>query len=145
MWTNRVVTRGSGLLTWPTLMLPRGMCGAHLCWHGPIGLWHVAPGCWPSPLWCCHVAHPLSSFIFILSASHTQFVPRVAIIPQVVPRVALIKSHPLINPFNLFYLPWIYFNSSTYPKIMKISPKISKFMMIIPVIFNSIFTPVSLN
>jgi hypothetical protein len=23
-WTNRVVTRGSGLLTWPTLVLPRG-------------------------------------------------------------------------------------------------------------------------
>jgi hypothetical protein len=60
-------------------------------------------------------------------------------------RVILIKSQLLINPFNLFYLLWIYFNSSTYPKIMKFSPKIPKFMMITSVIFNSIFTPVSLN
>jgi hypothetical protein len=65
--------------------------------------------------------------------------------PQVAPRIALIKSQPLIFPFNLFYLPWIYFDSSTYPKIMKFSSKIPKFMMIIPVIFDSIFTPVSLS
>jgi hypothetical protein len=63
---------------------------------------------------------------------------QMSLCPQVAPRVILIKSQPLINPFNLFYLLWIYFNSSTYPKIMKISSKIPKFMMIIPVIFNSI-------
>jgi hypothetical protein len=41
---------------------------------------------------------------------------------------------PLICLFNLIYLLWIYFNSSTHPKIMKFSPKIPKFMMITSII-----------
>jgi hypothetical protein len=115
------------------------------CWHGPIGLWHVAVACWPGPLWCCHVAHLLSSYVLYPLCFLHPICTQSCCYPQVVPRVSLIKSQPLINPFNLFHLLWIYFNSSAYPKNMKFSPKISQFMMITPVIFNSIFAPASLN
>jgi hypothetical protein len=128
----------------PLVRYPR-QCGSHLCWPGPIGLWHMAVPCWPDPLWCCHVAHPLSSLIFYSQCFSYPVCTQSCCCLQVVPRVALIKSQPLINPFNLFYLLWIYFNSSTYPKIMKFSSKISKFMMITPVFFNSIFAPISLH
>jgi hypothetical protein len=64
--------------------------------------------------------------------------PAVYLSPKLHPDKSLIESQPLICLFNLFYLLWIYFNSSTYPKIMKFLPKISKFMMITSVIFNSI-------
>jgi hypothetical protein len=119
-------------------------CGAHLCWRGPIGLWHVAVACWLGPFWCCHVAHPLSSSIlYSLCFSYPVFTQGCCC-PQVVPRIILIKSQPLINSFNLFYFLWIYFNSSTCPKIIKFLPKIPKFMVITFVIFNSNFTPASL-
>jgi hypothetical protein len=63
---------------------------------------------------------------------------------QVAPRWTLEWIWVLDLSFNLFYLLWIYFNSSTHPKIIKFSPKIPKFMMIILVIFNSTFSPASL-
>jgi hypothetical protein len=156
-WGGSVVWRHVAQAEWggPVIACHVALWWAHLsvtcakvgptCWHGPMGGCHVALGCWAGPIWCCHVAHPLSSSVLYLLCSLYPVCTQDYGYPQVAPRVLLIKSQPLINPFNLFYLLWIYFNSSTYPKIMKISPKIPKFMMIIPVIFNSIFTPVSLN
>jgi hypothetical protein len=170
MWVAVAVPCGISLVRWLSVVVSCGIhwdevdhwlaatwhCGgAHLsvtctrvgptCWHGPMRGCHVALGCWVGPIWCCHVAHPLSSSVLYLFCFLHPVCTQDYCYPQIAPRVILIKSQPLINPFNLFYLPWIYFNSSTYPKIMKFSPKISKFMMIIPVIFNSIFTPASLN
>jgi hypothetical protein len=77
----------------PPVRYPR-QCGAHLCWHGPIGLWHVAVVCWPGPLWCCHVAHLLSSFIFILGVFHTQFVPRVVVVPKLYSELPWLNLSP---------------------------------------------------
>jgi hypothetical protein len=110
--------------------------GAHLCWHGPRGLWHVAGACWLGPFLCCHVAHPLSSSIMYSLCFLHPVCTQDCCCPQVVPIIAL------INSFNQFHLLW---NSSPCPKIMKFSPKIPKFMMITPVIFNSTFDPVSLH
>jgi hypothetical protein len=143
------------LLMWAGEWVPRGMCGAHLsgvlcqggahlCWHGLIGWWHVAAACWLGPIRCCHVAHLLSSPVLYYLCFLHPVCTQSCCCPQVVPRVVLIKSEPLICLFNMFYLPWIYFNSSTWPKILKFSPKISKFMVITPVIFNSIFALASL-
>jgi hypothetical protein len=140
-----------GLGRWTGKMLTRGISGTHLSdmwnphgWGGPMKCWHVALTCWGGPMRCWHVSHPLFSDSVCVCLG-SPVCTQMSLCPQVAPRVALIKSQLLINPFNLFYLLWIYFNSFTYPKIMKFSPKISKFMMIIPVIFNSIFTPASLN
>jgi hypothetical protein len=144
------------LVMWTSRWVPRGMCGAHLsgvlhqggahqCWHGLIGWWHVVVSCWLDPVRCCHVAHLLSSFILYSLCFLHPVCTQSCCCPQVVPKVALIKSQPLIYLFNLFYLLWIYFNSSTCPKIIKFSPKIPKFMMITPVIFNSTFAPISLH
>jgi hypothetical protein len=108
-------------------------------WGGPKGSCHVAHLCWVGPIWCCHVAYPLSSSILYFLCFLHPVCTQTCCCLQVVPRVALIKSQPLINPFNLFYLLWIYFNSSTYPKIMKFSPKISKFMMPLPLWIKNFF------
>jgi hypothetical protein len=70
-WTNRVVTRGSGLLTGPTLVLPRGTPSLFIYFYAQCFSYSVC-----TQSCCC---------------------------PQDVPRVALIKSQLLINPFNLFY------------------------------------------
>jgi hypothetical protein len=117
MWTNGWV---SCSMLWGSLSV--GFChgGAH---SGAV-TWHTL-----SPLLFC-----------ILCASYTWG----CCCPQVVPRFVLIKSQPLINSFNLFYLLWIYFNSSTCPKILKFSPKTPKFMVNTHVIFNSNFASVSL-
>jgi hypothetical protein len=141
-WLNDVLPRGMDWVRWTIDWLPRGtvvgltcqVTRARVgptCWHGPIGLWHVP--------------HSLSSVILYSMCFLRPICTQSCCCPQVVPRVTLIKSQPLICLFNLFYLLWIYFNSSTYPKIMKFSSKISKFMMITPVIFNSIFSSVSLH
>jgi hypothetical protein len=142
MWTNGWVPRG---MLWDPLSVEFCHGGAHLCWHGLIGLWHVTDACWLGPLWCCHVAHPISSSIMYSLCFLHPVCTQGCCCPQVVLRITLIKSQPLINSFNMFYLLWIYFNSSPYPKIMKFWPKIPKFMMISPVIFNSTFSPVSLH
>jgi hypothetical protein len=146
---------GAHLLTWTNKRLSRGpICHLALWWGPPVsdlyqGGAHLLT--WTNkrlprgPIWCCHVAHPLSSSVLYLFCSLHPVCNHCCYYPQVVPRVALIKSQLWINPFNLFYLIWIYFNSSTYSKIMKFSPKIPKFMMNISVIFNSIFTHASLN
>jgi hypothetical protein len=65
-------------------------------------------------------------------------------VPKLYLEKLVIKSQTLINPFNLLYLLWICFNSSTYSKIMKFLSKIPKFMVITPIIFNSTFALVSL-
>jgi hypothetical protein len=111
-------------------------------WGGPIGCWHVALR-WPSEMLTRVTLSLPSDSVCICLGSPV--CTQMSLCPQIAPRAALIKSQPLIFPFNLFYLPWIYSDSSTYPKIMKFSPKIPKFMVIIPVIFNSIFTLASLN
>jgi hypothetical protein len=143
------------LLMWTNEWVPRGTCGAHfqsdsyhggahLCWHGLIGLWHVAGARWLGLLWCCHMAHLLSSSILYSLCFLHLICTQGCWCPQVVPRIVLIKSQPLINSFNLFHLLRIYFNSFPCPKIMKFSPKIPKFIMITLVIFNSTFAPTSL-
>jgi hypothetical protein len=73
-----------------------------------------------------------------------QIVPKEYSVPKLYPEKLVIKSQPLICLFNMFYLLLIYFNSSTCPKILKFLSKISKFMVITPVIFYSHFTSVSL-
>jgi hypothetical protein len=145
-----------GLLRWPYHQLPCGILVGTTSWLTPL-MWgpHVlrwpnkcvprGTCCWLGPFWCCHVAHLISSVVLYILYFLCPVCTQRSLCPQVVPRVSLIKSQPLINPFNLFYLLWIYFNSSTYPKIMKFSPKIPKFMMITLVFFNSIFSPASLN
>jgi hypothetical protein len=80
-----------------------------------------------------------SSLILCVYVWDPQFAPSSVSIPKLHP------DNPLICLFHLFYLLWIYFNSSTYPKIMKFSPKIPKFMMITLVIFNSTFASASLH
>jgi hypothetical protein len=160
MWWSEVLPSGmrlvKWLLIWTSGWVSGGMYGAHLsgvlrqggvplCWHGLIGWWHVASACWPSPIRCCHVAHLISSSVLYSLCFLHPVCTQSCCCPQIIPRVALIKSEPLICLFNLLYLPWIYFNSSTCPKILKFSPKIPKFMVINPVIFNSIFSPASLN
>jgi hypothetical protein len=143
------------------------------CWCGQISECHVAcvgptcqvfhahvgPTCADMDQWDCDTwqlsadlahsgaatRHTLSPLLFcILYASYTQFAPKAAVIPKLYTKRPVIKSEPLICLFNLFYLLWIYFNSSTCPKILKFSPNIPKFIMITLVIFNSIFTSVSL-
>jgi hypothetical protein len=114
-------------MRWPSLVVPCGMYwgevdhwltatwhwgGAHLlvtysrvgptCWRGPMRGCHVALGCWVGPVWCCHVVHPLSSLILYLLCFLHPVCTQSCYHLQVVPRVALIKSQPLINPFNLF-------------------------------------------
>jgi hypothetical protein len=126
------------LLMWTIGWLPRGISGTHLSdmwdphgWGGPMRCWHVALTYWGGPMRCWHVSHSLSSLILCVYVWDPQFAPRCVSVPNLHPDEPLIESEPLIFLFNLFYLSWIYFNSSTYPKIMKISPKIPKFMMII--------------
>jgi hypothetical protein len=109
---------GAHLLTWTNETVP---CGT--------GLSDVAE---------CGAATWLSLSHLCLIAA---VLPPSNLSPKLYPKKLMIESQPLINSFNLFYLLWIYFNSSTYPKIMKFSPKISKFMMITPIIFNFIFSP----
>jgi hypothetical protein len=125
----------------PIEILP---CGTHTVdvdkWQDDT--WHYSADLAHSHVATCYVS---SLFWFRVCMLLVSILYPGSYCPQVAPRVILIKSQPLINPYNLFYFLWIYSNSFTYPKIMKISPKIPKFMMIIPVIFNSIFTPVSLN
>jgi hypothetical protein len=70
---------------------------------------------------------------------------QIGFVPKLYLEKLVIKSQPLINSFNLFYLLWIYFNSSTCLKIMKFSQKNSKFMVIIFIIFNSTFSLTSLH
>jgi hypothetical protein len=104
---------GAHLLTWTNRRVPRGTQLLRWLNQGlPCGTVIVAEFL----NWCP-----------FLSPSCTQK----GLYPQIVPRVALIKSEPLINLFNLFNLLWIYFNSSTCPKILKFLTKISKFMTII--------------
>jgi hypothetical protein len=137
-------------------------------WGGTIEECHVTPCRWHGPIWCYHMAHPLSSFVlYSLCFLHSvctqsccclQVVPRVAliksqprVIPRVVPRVVS-KLYPELYPKLLLYpsctqsclFLWIYFNSSTCPKNLKFSLKIPKFMVITLVIFNSNFAPASL-
>jgi hypothetical protein len=150
MWWPEVLSCGMRLVRWPLMWtsrwVPRGICGAHLsgilrqggahrCWYGLIGCWHVAVSCWLSPIRYCHVVHLLSSSVLYSQCFLHPVCTQSCCCPQVVPRVALIKFQPLICLFNLFYLLWIYFNSSTYPKIRKFSSKILKFMMTTPIIF----------
>jgi hypothetical protein len=88
--------------------------GAHLsgdlcqdgptCWRWPMRECHVALSCWTGPIRRCHVAHPLSSSILYYMCFSYLVCTQNCCCPQVVPRVALIKSQSLINPFNLFYL-----------------------------------------
>jgi hypothetical protein len=139
------------LLTWTTSWLPRDISGTHLSdmwdphgWGGPMRCWHMALTCWGGPMRCWHVAPSLSSLILYVYVWDPQFAPSSVSISKLHPDDPLIESQPLICLFNLFYLLWIYFNSSTYPKIMKFSLKIPKFMMITPVILNSHFAPVCL-
>jgi hypothetical protein len=133
-WHYNVMPCGIDWVRWPYYGLPRGTvvgptcqvtCAwvGPTCWRGPMGGCHVAPGCWNGPIWCCHVAHPLPSSVLYFFCSQHPVCTQDCCCPQVAPRVPLIKSQPLINPFNLSCLLWIYFNSSTYPKIMKFSPK----------------------
>jgi hypothetical protein len=114
-------------------------------WGGPMRCWHVSLTCWGGPMRCWHVAPSLSSLILCVYVWDPQFTPSSVSIPKLHPDNPLIESQPLTCLFNLFYLLWIYFNSFTHPKIMKVSPKISKFMMITPVIFNSTFASISLH
>jgi hypothetical protein len=112
--------------------------GTHLA---EVDQWGADTWHWSGPMRCWHVSYSLSSLILCVYVWDPQFAPRWVSVPKLHPDEPLIESEPLIFLFNLFYLPWIYFNSSTYPKIMKFLSKIPKFMMIIPVIFNSIFYP----
>jgi hypothetical protein len=70
-----------------------------------------------------------------------QIIPRMCSVSKLYPERPWSNLSPLIYLFNLFYLLWIYSDSSTCPKIIRFSPKISKFMMITPVILNSHFCP----
>jgi hypothetical protein len=92
------------------------------CWRGPMRCWHVALSCWGGLVRCWHVAPSLSSLILCVHVWDLQFAPRWVSVPKLHPDESLIEFEPLISLFNLFYLLWIYFNSSTYPKIMKFSP-----------------------
>jgi hypothetical protein len=147
-----ILPRGMGWVRWTNEVLPRGISGIHLSdmrdphgWGGPMRRWHVALTCWGGPMRCWHVAPSLSSLILCVYVWDPQFAPSSVSIPKLHPDKSLIESQPLICLFNLFYLLWIYFNSSTYPKIMKFSPKIPKFMMITLIIFNFTFAPASLH
>jgi hypothetical protein len=79
-----------------------------LPWWGPLVLtlliWTnrvvTRGGCLlTSPLWCCNVAHPLSSSIMYSLCFLYPVCTQDCCCPQVVPRIALIKSQPLINSF----------------------------------------------
>ena len=141
-WPCGVMPCGTRVVRWPTGCLPRGTK------VGPTCQWLI-PGWGPladMAQWEAATWHTLSLRLFYTSCvSCTQFVPRAAVIPNLHPELLWSNLSPWLIHLFCLYFPWIYFNSSTYPKIMKISPKIPKIMMIIPVIFNSIFAPASLN
>jgi hypothetical protein len=114
---------GPPVLTWTNGVVTRGSY---------LQTWPnlVLPHGTPSLLFC---------FILLLF-----FAPQAAVVPKLYQEKLVIKSQPLINSFNMLYLLWIYFNSFNYSKILKFSPKISKFMVITLVIFNFTFAIPSL-
>jgi hypothetical protein len=163
-----ITDASNSLLMWVVVVVPCGM----VCWGGPVMASHVAHW-WDSPVrcltsgwdpladmdqWEAATWHTVLRWLnqglsrgmlarggcwavgFFRSPNCTQGV----LCPQIVPREILINSQPLINSFNLFYLVWIYFNSSTYSKFLKFSSKIPKFMVITLVILNSNFSSASL-
>ena len=141
-WPCCVKPCGTRVVRWPTGCLPRGTK------VGPTCQWLI-PGWGPladMAQWEAATWHTLSLLLFYsFCVSCTQFVPRVAIISNLYPELLWSNLSLWLIHLICLYFSWIYSDSSTYPKIMKISPKIPKFMMIIPVIFNSIFALASLN
>jgi hypothetical protein len=131
------------MLTWT---IPCGISGAHLSanfapewaphrWFGPIGTatWHDHADVDQSEAATCNLS--LSPLISGFCIFCPQFVPKLVSIPKLYPEKLLIA---LIFPFEF------YFNCSTCLKIMKFLSKISKFIMITPIIINSHFASIFL-
>jgi hypothetical protein len=115
-------------------------------WDGPIGECHVAFISWAGPIRYCHVAHFLSpSLFYIHCISHTQIAPRLLLSPNCT-QMNLWLNLSLWSAYLIcFIFPEFILIAPLIQKLWNFHQKIPKFMMIIPIIFNSIFTPVSLN
>jgi hypothetical protein len=125
----------AGLLRWPYHQLPRGILVGPTSWltslvWGPHVLrWRnrcVSRGTclltWPILVPPRGTPSLLCYFIYSVF-SHTQFAPKEASVPKLYRELPWSNLSSWLIHLICFYLPWIYFNSSTYPKIMKISPK----------------------
>jgi hypothetical protein len=106
-------------------------------------MWHTFY--WDGPFNDCRLAFlslslSLSNFDFALVLIFKLYSD--LSLPQAAHRTTPDLILALHHSNDLFYF---YFDSFTYPKIIKFSPRISKLMMIIFDIFNSHFTPIFLD
>jgi hypothetical protein len=118
------------------------ICGTHMGevdqWGADTWHWHVEVVQWGADTW-----HPLSLLWFCMCMFE---IPNLHLAVHLSPSCTQISPWLNLSPWSAYLICFIFSEFILIaPLIQKFhSPKIHKFMMITPVIFNSIFPPASL-